>query len=83
MWDLRYGKRPLSAKIEHEEWLREFQNRQVDVRPGDALKCKVRIETMYGHDNELINERHYIEQVQEVMENQFGQGTLPLLRGEY
>ena len=82
MWDLRLGKRPLSAKIEHEEWLREFQSRRVDVRPGDALKCKVRIEMMYGHDNELINEKHYIEQVQAVMENQYEQATLSLFREE-
>ena len=82
MWDLRLGKRPLSAKIEHEEWLREFQSRRVDVRPGDALKCQVRIEMMYGHDNELINEKHYIEQVQAVMENQYEQTTLPLLHEE-
>ena len=46
MWDLRHGKHPISAKIEHEEWLGEFQNRKVDVRPGDALKCTVRIELM-------------------------------------
>ena len=62
MWDLRHGKSSISAKIEHEEWLRSFQNRSVDVRPGDALKCAVRIEMMYGHDNELINEKYYIEE---------------------
>ena len=78
MWDLRHGKSSISAKIEHEEWLRSFQNRRVDVRPGDALKCAVRIEMMYGHDNELINEKYYIEKVQEVLENQYEQSVLPL-----
>lgn len=81
MWDLRHGRRALSAKIEHEEWLRQFQNRRVDVRPGDALKCAVRIEMMYGHDNELINEKHYIEKVQEVLESQYEQPALPLQGG--
>ena len=36
---------------------------------------------MYGHDNELINEKHYIEEVQEVMENQYEQSALPLQGG--
>ena len=78
MWDLRHGKTSISARIEHEEWLRSFQTRRVDVRPGDALKCAVRIEMMYGHDNELINQKYYIEKVQEVLENQYEQSVLPL-----
>jgi hypothetical protein len=77
MWDLRHGKRPISAKIEHEQWLQEFQNRRVDVRPGDALRCKVRIETMYGYDNELIAEKYVVEHIHEVLENQYEQ--LPLI----
>lgn len=76
MWDLRHGSRPISARIEDEEWLKDFQGRKVDIRPGDALRCQVRIEMMYGHDNELIAEKHYIERVHEVLENQFDQGLL-------
>lgn len=34
-WGLRRGKREISAKIEDVEWLKRFQMRQVDVRPGD------------------------------------------------
>ena len=82
MWDLRHGKRSISAKIEHEGWLNEFQRRRVDVRPGDALKCAVRIEMMYGHDNELINEKYYVETVTEVLENKYEQHGLPLQQGE-
>ena len=69
MWELRYGKRSISAKIEHAEWLEEFQKRRADVRPGDALKCRVRLEVLYGHDNELMSERYYIEHVHEVLAN--------------
>lgn len=76
MWDLRHGRRPISAKIEHQEWLNHFQQRRVDIRPGDAIKCQVRIELMYGHDNELIAEKYYIERVAEVLENQYEQGSL-------
>ena len=76
MWDLRHGNKPITARIEHEEWLREFQNRRVDVRPGDALRCKVRIEMNYGHDNELISEKYYVENVHGVLENKFQQDSL-------
>lgn len=70
-WDLRHGKKAISAKIEDEEWLTRFQGRQIDVRPGDALRCQARIEMAYGHDNELIAERYYIEKVHSVVENQY------------
>lgn len=70
-WDLRVGKKAISAKIEDEEWLGDFQSRKVDVRPGDALGCKARIEMAYGHDNELIAERYFIERVERVVENQY------------
>jgi hypothetical protein len=70
-WDLRHGKKPISAKIEDEKWLLNFQSRDVDVRPGDALRCQTRIEMAYGHDNELISEHYYIEKVQSVVENQY------------
>jgi hypothetical protein len=55
-WELRHGKRAISAKIEDVLWLKQFQGRQVDVRPGDAIRCVVRIEHLYGHDNELLTD---------------------------
>ena len=76
MWDLRHGRRPVSARIEDTKWLERFQSRRVDVRPGDALRCRVRIEMLYGHDNELIAERHAIEEVHEVLENKYDQALL-------
>ena len=71
-------KRSISAKIEDEQWLQRFQNRGVDVRPGDALRCRVRVELSYGFDNELLEEKHYIEEVYDVLENKYRQGTLGL-----
>ncbi|MCW5731579.1 MAG: hypothetical protein KIT20_12535 [Alphaproteobacteria bacterium] len=76
-WELRHGKRTISAKIEDVEWLQSFQNREVDVRPGDALRCLVQIQLLYGFDNELIAERYTVKQVIEVMPDQFrAQGRL-------
>jgi hypothetical protein len=72
-WDLRHGKRPISAKIEDTAWLKRFQSREVDVRPGDALRCEVQIEYLYGHDNELLTERYTLVRVIEVLENRYYQ----------
>ena len=71
MWDFRHGRHALSARIEDESWLQSFQARRVEVRPGDALRCRTRIEMAYGHDNELIWERHFIEEVHAVLENRY------------
>lgn len=74
-WELRHGKRSINAKIDDQDWLSRFQNREVDVRPGDALRCSVIIERSYGYDNELVAEVYYIVEVLEVVENQYRQAS--------
>ena len=76
-WELRHGKRTVQAKIDDAGWLRLFQQRQIDVRPGDALRCLVRIEHLYGHDNELLMERYTINEVREVLANRYIDEELP------
>jgi hypothetical protein len=76
-WELRHGKRTIQAKIENQDWLRRFQNREVDVRPGDALRCVVAISHLYGHDNELLAERYTILEVAEVLVNRYVALELP------
>lgn len=68
-WEFRYGKHPIFATIGDEKWLTSFQARKVDVRPGDALKCRVTIEVKYGYDDDVLSETHTVEQVLEVKEN--------------
>lgn len=68
-WDLRHGKRTLSARIADESFLSRFQGRKVDVRPGDALRCTVSMEMRYGFDNELIFETIVVLEVLEVLED--------------
>lgn len=78
MWQLRHGQRTIEAKMEDEDWLRRFQNREIDVRPGDALSSKVAIEYLYGHDNELLAEKYTIVEVLEVLINRYVAPELPL-----
>lgn len=78
-WELRHGKRNVSAKIEDQPWLRRFQKRQEDVRPGDALRCVVSVEFLYGFDNELLTERYTVLEVLEVLVNRFEILDLPFV----
>ena len=75
-WEFRHGKRTIRARVTDEKWLREFQARNVDVRPGDALRCRVSQEVKYGYDNELISETFVIETVEDVLENRYQQSEL-------
>lgn len=79
-WEFRLGKRSFTASVLDEDWLRRFQGRQVDVRPGDALECDVQITYAYGYDNELLRERLAIMQVHDVLQDRWVQGDL--LEGE-
>lgn len=81
-WELRHGKRNIGAKIEHTDWLRQFQKRQVDARPGDALRCMVKTEYLYGFDNELLTERYTVLEVLEVMINRVEILELPFDAGD-
>lgn len=43
MWDFKsvQRKKSFSAAIEHEDWLKKYQNRQVHLEPGDAISAIV------------------------------------------
>lgn len=75
-WDFRLGKRAISARIEDDDFLVQFQGRRQDVRPGDALRCMVSVEMRYGFDNEMISETYVIIKVIEVLEDSCDQGNL-------
>ena len=75
-WELRHGKKKILAKIEDDQWLKDFQDRKKDVRPGDALRCRVKQKFYYGYDNELIAEKYTITKIEEVLENKYKQTDL-------
>ncbi len=82
-WELRHGKRNISARLEDQVWLRRFQSRQEDVRPGDALRCILQIEYNYGFDNELVSERYTVLEVLEVLVNRVEFLDLPFDDDDY
>ena len=62
-WDFRHGGRGFPAKIVHREWLEEFQNREVDIRPGDSIRAEVEITNKYDFDGELISTDYVVLEV--------------------
>ena len=47
--------------------LDKFYRRELDIRPGDALRCRVDFETSYGPDHEVLAERYRIVEIVEVL----------------
>lgn len=68
MWEFRHGDRLLEAKILDYQWLTHFHARRVAIRPGDALKARVRSEVRYGHDGSIVAQRHFVVEVLEVIQ---------------
>lgn len=66
-WDFKFGEHPIQAKILHTDWLVDFQARKKDVRPGDALRAKVRQTINYGYDAEVISESYEVLEVLEII----------------
>jgi hypothetical protein len=66
-WRLKHGDTRTSAMAEPGTLLDKFYRRELDVRPGDALRCKVDFETAYGPDHEVLAERYRIVEIVEVL----------------
>ena len=62
-WSFKHGVGTINAKITHTEWLKDFQNRKIDVRPQDSLVCIVKTIAKYDYSFELLNTSHEIKEV--------------------
>ncbi len=75
-WEFKHGKKLIRARIADETWIADFRARNIDVRPGDALRCVVVVSYDYGYEGELLRERYLIVSVQEKLDNQYKQSDL-------
>jgi hypothetical protein len=66
-WLLKHGGTRTTAIAEPGTLLDRFYRRELDIRPGDALRCKVDFETSYGPDHEVLSERYRIVEIVEVL----------------
>jgi hypothetical protein len=66
-WQLKHGGSSTSVIVEPGTMLDKFYRRELDIRPGDALRCKVDVETSYGPDHEVLGERFRVVEILEVL----------------
>lgn len=66
-WQLKHGGTHTVAYCEPGTMLDKFYRRELDIRPGDALRCRVDFETSYGPDHEVLTERYRIIEILEVL----------------
>lgn len=66
-WPLKHGTTHTVANCEPGTMLDKFYRRELDIRPGDALRCRVDVETSYGPDHEVLAERYRIVEILEVL----------------
>jgi hypothetical protein len=81
-WPLKHGDTHTIAYCEPGTLLDKFYRRELDIRPGDALRCKVDFETSYGPDHEVLAERYRIVEILEVLPASRSDGDVPAGQGE-
>lgn len=65
-WELQAQGRAISAKIVDTDWLARFRKRQIDLRPGDALRCRVRIDTYKDDAGKEMAGKFTVEEVRSI-----------------
>jgi len=81
-WQLKHGGTRSLAYSEPGNLLDKFYRRELDIRPGDALRCRVDFETSYGPDHEVLSERYRIVEILEVLPAARGADVQPLQPSE-
>lgn len=66
-WEFRHDNRTILAKILDEEWLKRFQDGEVLVKPGDAIRAQVLTDVRYGFDREVVATHHSVTQIIQVI----------------
>lgn len=67
MWDMRHGNSIIPVRIIDKDWLDKFQNRLVNVRPGDSIRAKLQIANKYDLYGELISTHYNATEILEVI----------------
>lgn len=72
MWQFKHGAVNVNAPILDTSWIESYRNREIDIRPGDALRCYVKFTYLYSSDGTLESQRTEIEKVYEVLQGPRG-----------
>lgn len=77
MWEFKHNNKTIPAKILDDGWLVQFQQRKIDIRPGDSVRARVNVIVRYGHDNSVIGTSYeVIEVIERLPMNDYEQNNL-------
>lgn len=68
-WSFRHGKRPVSYSIDDVSWLEDFRRGQYPIKPGDALRVRIRVTHKYDSKGDLVESSESIIRVFSVIED--------------
>ena len=68
-WSFKHGKKSVTVKILHQDWLEQFHSGQINIVPGDSLQVLVRQTSKYNRNGYIISENHEIIEVIDVIHN--------------
>lgn len=78
-WEFKHDSHSIQVKIQDIDWIKQFQNREIDIRPGDSIKARIQTEVKYGFENEVINTNYNLIEVLEVLPlNEFFQQQIEI-----
>lgn len=67
MWEFRHEGHIIEAKISDLEWLARFQNREITIGPGDALRARLRTRVNYDRFGEAVSSTREIIRVIDII----------------
>lgn len=68
-WSFKHGKKSVSVKILHQEWLDNFHSGKIIVVPGDSLQVRIKQTLKYNRNGYLISEQTEIIKVIDIIHN--------------
>jgi hypothetical protein len=66
-WKFKHCDTHIVTTCASDTLLSRYYQREVDIRPGDALHCSVETETFYGPDHDVLTQRFKILDVLEIL----------------
>lgn len=75
-WSFKHGRKALSLRIDDEGWIKDFRSGRYPIKPGDALRVRLRGTHRYDGKGNLIGSEEIIVKVFEVIEGPEPTGDL-------
>jgi hypothetical protein len=66
-WKFKHRDTQIVTTCEPGTLLSRYYEREVDIRPGDALHCRIETETFYGPDHDVLTQKFKILDVLEIL----------------